>query len=137
MESEKSKIGDTTVGSRLAQERVRLGLNQGELASALGISKVTASLYESNKHMPGGEVLLSLHRLGADIVFILSGSKAPETALNALDLVRLALSLQEARRQVGLSSEGPGQRELLDRAWVIYLALERFLSAETPEGHGL
>jgi len=110
-------------------------MNQGELADALGISRVVASRYECNKHMPGGEVLLRLHQLGANIVFILSGNKTPDTTFGQIDLDRLALSLEEARRQMGLPNAEPEQRELLSRAWVIYQALRRFLPSELPSSN--
>ena len=131
MQPSHPKTHENSLGSRLAQERLRLGMNQGELAEALGISRVVASRYECNKHVPGGEVLLRLHQLGADIVFILSGSKPADITLDKIDFDRLALSLDEARRQTGLTKE-LGQRELLNRALVIYQALTRFLSPELP-----
>lgn len=119
-----------SIGSRLATERSRLRLTQTELASALGLSRNSVTLYEADKHQPGAEALAGLHLVGADIVFILTGKRPVKPPDQALDMDRLALSLEEARRQLGLPKETPGQREILDRAWVIYLAVGKFIASE-------
>jgi transcriptional regulator with XRE-family HTH domain len=112
-----------SVGSRLQEERVRLGHSQTELAELLGISRTSATLYEAGKHLPRAEVLAGLDSLGADILYILTGKRAQHPVVN-LDL--LAFSFGEAKRQSSSLGEQPGDRVLVDRAWSIYVALEKF-----------
>jgi hypothetical protein len=90
----------------------------------------TLTLYEADKHQPGAEALAGLYQVGADIVFILTGQRPVDPPVQAVDMDRLALSLEEARRQLGLPKETPGQREILDRAWVIYLAVGKFIASK-------
>lgn len=130
MAQTKAHTAAGTVGARIAEERARQRLTQAELAEALGVSRNSVSLYEADKYQPGADSLVRLHQLGADIVYILTGQSAVKLAAESLDMDRLALALEESRRQLGLPDEAPGQRAILDRAWAIYLALGRFLASE-------
>jgi hypothetical protein len=49
-----------------------------------------------------------------------------------LDLNRFELALVEANRQSLTNDEQLNQRELLDRAWVIYQALTSFMAVVVP-----
>ncbi|WP_199143211.1 helix-turn-helix transcriptional regulator [Citrobacter braakii] len=64
---------------RLKSERERLGLNQSQAADICGISREMWGKYERGKSTPGGDVLFSFAEFGADIQFILTGARSPET----------------------------------------------------------
>ncbi len=108
------------LAKRWCEERLRLGLTQGQLAEALGISRTSATMYEAGKQMPGAEVLMNLRHVGADVLFILTGQRE-RAAL--LDIDRLESALEEARRQTFVNNEQLSQRQLLDRANTIYQAI--------------
>lgn len=116
-------------GERLAESRKTLGLTQGELASVLGISRNSVTQYETDIHYPGAEVLVRMESAGIDILYVLTGKSAIPRE-TSLDLDRLALALQEARRQLGLPSDDIGQGEILSKAMVVYAALGQFLDTQ-------
>jgi transcriptional regulator with XRE-family HTH domain len=117
------------IAIRLGEERVRLRMNQGQLAVALNVSRASVNFYEAGKHLPGADVLVKLHEIGADILYILTGQHARNAPL---DLNRFELALVEANRQSLTNDEQLNQRELLDRAWVIYQALTSFMAVVVP-----
>lgn len=114
---------NSSLGARVQEERVRLQLTQAELAEKLGISRTSATLYEAGKHLPRAEVFIGLDRLGADVLYILTGRR-PGT--QEFDLDVMAFALQEVRRQTSLAAQEMSDRECLYRAWPIYLALMNF-----------
>lgn len=118
----------STLGARLAQERARLNLTQGELADALGLSRNSVTHYEADKHLPGAEPLMALDRIGADTGYILTGRRTSSPS-ESIDLDRLVVALKEARRQLGLPVEFVNQREVLERAWAVYLSLGMCLAS--------
>lgn len=104
------------IGSRLKAERIRLGLNQREMAAHGGIAPSAYHNYENDTRAPSSDVLLGLASGGVDIWFVLFGSPSPDalTPDEALILMDYrALSEQEkfkasvAIRQLGLSSNNP------------------------------
>ena len=111
------------VGMRLHEERLRLQLTQVALAERLGISRTSATLYEAGKHLPRAEVLISLDRIGVDVLYILTGRRAGP---DVVDLEVMAFAMEEVRRQTSQSAEELSYRECLSRAWPIYTALLSF-----------
>lgn len=83
---------------RIAEERQRLGLNQGAAGEACGVSREMWSKYERGKASLGGEVLFRFAAAGADVQFILTGqrqghgigeSAVHQAVLDAVDLLSL------------------------------------------------
>lgn len=111
------------IGVRVQEERVRLGLTQAELADRLGVSRTSASAYEAGRHLPRAEVLVEFDKLGADVLYVLTGRKhvAP-----VVDIELLAFALSEARQQSLGSTAHVDERTLVERMWSIYLALQRY-----------
>ncbi|MEW6330215.1 MAG: helix-turn-helix transcriptional regulator [Pseudomonadota bacterium] len=62
-----------SLGTRLAEERKRLGLSQQELAEACDSTRESIGKYERDVNVPGGEILMSLARLGMDTQYVLTG----------------------------------------------------------------
>lgn len=67
------------IGSRIKDERVRLGLNQAEVAEKTGISREMWGKYERGVAIPGGEVLFSFAAVGADMQYIMTGDRPAQT----------------------------------------------------------
>jgi len=71
-----------TPGSRLKEARRRLGLNQSELAEAVGITQSSVAAYETDRRSPPLPVLLALeHRLRINHAYVLEGSGEPLTSV--------------------------------------------------------
>ncbi|MDD2722208.1 MAG: helix-turn-helix domain-containing protein [Gallionella sp.] len=66
---------ETTVGERLRGERARLGYNIRDFAEIGGITKSTQSSYENDKTLPNSEYLNRISAKGAEIFWIMSGSR--------------------------------------------------------------
>ena len=83
----------STVGDRVREERKRLELTQTELAQACGKTPRTVKAAEANENWPGGDVLAGMHRVGMDVVYILSGERnatLPPVELTLLTAWRVA-----------------------------------------------
>jgi transcriptional regulator with XRE-family HTH domain len=62
-------------GSRLAEERKRLGLKQGEFADLVGTAVPKQSLYENDRRELRADYLARLADTGVDIVYVLTGRR--------------------------------------------------------------
>jgi len=62
-------------GSRLAEERKRLGLKQGEFAELVGTAIPKQSLYENDRRELRADYLARLAEAGVDIVYVLTGRR--------------------------------------------------------------
>lgn len=65
-----------TVGKRLREERLRLGLSQAEFAALGGRKNKTQLNYEANASSPDAAYLLALGEIGVDIFFVLKGERS-------------------------------------------------------------
>lgn len=61
---------------RLREERERLGLSQAEMAEKCGVSREIWGKYERGRAVPGGEVLFAFAQAGADILYVITGTRA-------------------------------------------------------------
>lgn len=71
----KHGVHKLSVGSRLREERQRLGLSQERLAGVAGVAKNTAINWEKDKSSPTAAALLAVANAGADAVYILTGKR--------------------------------------------------------------
>jgi transcriptional regulator with XRE-family HTH domain len=62
-----------TLGSRLKIEREKAELSQANFAESIGISREMVGKYERDIAQPGSEVLIIMHALGFDVMYILTG----------------------------------------------------------------
>jgi len=65
---------------RLKEERERLGLAQREIADALGVDKSSVYGYERGDRSPPGQHLTTLASLGADVLYIVTGTRITEAS---------------------------------------------------------
>lgn len=63
-------------GSRLAEERKKLGLNQTEFALLGGVTKTSQVNYESGSRSPDAAYWSGIAAAGADVQYILTGMRA-------------------------------------------------------------
>lgn len=75
-------------GERLEAERTRLGLSQTALAEVCGVGKRSQQNYESDERVPDAAYLAALAEAGGDVLYVLTGSRAPgQLALDAAERV--------------------------------------------------
>lgn len=60
--------------NRLKEERKRLGLTQAEIAEKCGVSARMWVKYEQGLSMPGGEIFMTLSRLGVNVAYLFTES---------------------------------------------------------------
>lgn len=65
----------TTLPTRLKEERKKLALTQQEIAEKVSVTRETWSRYESGKIHPGSEVIVQLVKLGVDTNYIITGKR--------------------------------------------------------------
>ncbi len=64
-----------TVGERLRAERDRLQMTQDAFAAAMGCKKRALANYESGERSPDASLLGGAARVGADVLFIVTGQR--------------------------------------------------------------
>lgn len=75
---------------RLVEERKRLKLNKGQMASAGNVANSTYTNYEEGSRSPDGEFFAAIAAAGADILYILTGKHSfPAQAPSSLDVQTL------------------------------------------------
>lgn len=96
---------EDTIGARIRQWRLALGLTQAELSSRLGVHIGVLKKYEQGINIPGGEVLAAIAKTGVNMTWLLTGegemlsAKSEKTTENQQDSASLdALAGRHARR---------------------------------------
>ena len=67
-----------TLGERLREERLRIGLTQTVLAEACGVQKGAQIKYEKGERTPGTDYLVAFGAFGGDVVYVLTGERVGE-----------------------------------------------------------
>lgn len=78
------------IGSRLRQERKRMGLSQREIGQLGGVAANAQGKYESGERVPKADYLAALANSGVDVLFVLTGRRASTIAMDNL-LSRVAV----------------------------------------------
>lgn len=68
------------IGSRLQEERKRLGFNQDVFAQQVGVAKRTLAGYESGTGEVGALALAHAATIGVDVLYVVTGRRTPEPA---------------------------------------------------------
>lgn len=69
-----------SIGSRLREERERLGYSQEAFAALADASRPTQFNYESGKRSPDSAYLAAIAAAGADVLYILTGQRSTPLA---------------------------------------------------------
>lgn len=69
-----------TMGERLKEERLRLGVSQTALAEKCGVTKNTQLAYEKGERSPDGAYFAIAVELGIDLLYVVTGERKPEGA---------------------------------------------------------
>ena len=65
------------IGERLRGERARLGLSQVVFADACGVNRSTLATWEKGEQSPTAAVLAMMAGLGVDVLYVVTGERAP------------------------------------------------------------
>ncbi|MBG6247323.1 MULTISPECIES: helix-turn-helix domain-containing protein [Symbiopectobacterium] len=68
----------STIGSRLREERDKLGMNQTDFAKLGGQSRGSQAYYERDERSPDARYLSTLSRLEVDVLYVLTGRRTPD-----------------------------------------------------------
>jgi transcriptional regulator with XRE-family HTH domain len=68
------------LGTRLKEERKRLGLSQQDFGAIGGVEANAQGKYESGERIPRSDYLAALGKKGVDVLYVLSGKRTPLSA---------------------------------------------------------
>lgn len=86
-----------SIGARLKEERLRLGLSQTDFAGLAGSSKGAQLKWEKDDASPNALALNEFAKAGADVNYILTGVRSEQRPSNASRVLRsAALSIAKA-----------------------------------------
>lgn len=90
-----------SIGERLKKERIRLKYNQTAFAEIGAVGKTTQINYEKNLRCPDARYLAAISGEGADILFIVTGSRSLTSELTPEEneLISNYRALQKNDRQ--------------------------------------
>lgn len=125
--------------SRLREERLRLGFRrQDALAEKIGASPSSVHNYEVGKSSPDADYLVRFMELGADVLYILTGTRQGERMALGLPegVAPFARRAEDARPQIGeiagicarMSDEGLAQM----KNYALFTAQQFPLAAGDP-----
>lgn len=110
------------LGSRLKEERLRLGMNQTDFAALAGVSKGAQINWEKDVHSPPASVLADYGEAGVDIFYVVTGRRLPAerdmiSSQIDSDLEEIELNLLDPKRQAAPGeSEDETERRILEKA---------------------
>lgn len=64
-----------SIGDRLREERLRLGMSQAVIGEVGGVTKKTQMLYEGGERYPDAHYMAAIAAAGADVLYILTGAR--------------------------------------------------------------
>lgn len=74
----------SSIGSRLKEERERLGMSQGVFGEFGGVKTNAQVKYEKDERSPDALYLQALHHAGVDVCYVITGLRASAIPENAL-----------------------------------------------------
>ena len=90
----------SSFGSRLQEERARLGISQAQFAELGGIKRSSQYLYEHDARCPDAEYLARIARAGVDIAYLIEGQSRPQVEGVPSSLTE-AQALAAANKRIG------------------------------------
>jgi transcriptional regulator with XRE-family HTH domain len=85
-----------SIGDRLRDERMRLGLTQDAFADQVDVGRRTQGNYESGERSPDAEYLAAAAALGVDVMFVITGTQRAQPAMTLTAKARGLLQAFEA-----------------------------------------
>ncbi|WP_269792421.1 helix-turn-helix transcriptional regulator [Stenotrophomonas sp. Iso1] len=76
------------MGARLKEERIRLGMNQDEMAALAGMKRMAQLRYEKGERSPDGLFFAAAARAGVDVQYVITGIR--EGSMDAAEAELLA-----------------------------------------------
>lgn len=70
-------------GTRLREERIRLGLDQEGFGLLGGVKKNAQSNYENGLRKPDSDYLAGIAAAGVDVLYVLTGNRTPVSDLSS------------------------------------------------------
>jgi transcriptional regulator with XRE-family HTH domain len=70
-----------SIGTRLREEREKLGLTQAEIAEVAGVTRNSQYSYENDKRKPDADYLQAIAAAGCDVQYILTGQKSSQVKI--------------------------------------------------------
>lgn len=109
-----------SIGKRLREERVRLGLNQDEFVALAGIQRRTQTNYENDVRAPDAAYLAALAEHGVDINYVITGirSVSEEKLREEFELMMTAYRLIEKETKKTNATD----KQKADAAFALYQA---------------
>lgn len=104
----------TGVGSRLREERERLGISQDQLARQTGVHRRTQVNYELGRRPPRAEYIEACSRLGIDWTYVEHGVRLVKQHEVAAMLLRTVLGTLGYEKATSEIIEGAYRREWLE-----------------------
>lgn len=92
----------TDIGTRLRDERIRLGLSQTEFGNYGGVRKNTQSKYESNERAPDALYLANVAHHGVDVQYVITGVRKAEADDEIAELLLNWSKLSVQQKQLTL-----------------------------------
>lgn len=108
-----------TIGARIREERLHLGLSQDAFAKKLGVHRRSQGNYESGAREPDAAYLEAAFKAGVDVVYVLTGERTDYWHRALIHIVDLMLD------EIGLTHRDSEFRELWKRGYEAYLATVR------------
>lgn len=122
----------TSLGQRLREARLGLGLNQKEAADALGLSNVVLNRYERDERRPDPGVLADIaHAYRVSVDWLLGLTDARELPTEEELLAQLPPEVKAAFRGRGWADLDPETRKHI--AWAISMDLDRLKAKKKEE----
>jgi len=101
-----------TIGSRIREQREKIGYSQGDLAEKAGVTARSQRNYEAGTRVPDATYLAAIAPLGIDINYVLNGDKSYGPSDEVSDMA-IVTAIQMA---FGISNAE--LREVIDKALV-------------------
>lgn len=89
-----------SIGSRLRDERLRLGLSQEDFARIAGVQRRAQIRYEQDEREPSARYLEAIASVGADVTYILTGRRE-RPASELTDRARLKAAIEVIEEGLG------------------------------------
>jgi transcriptional regulator with XRE-family HTH domain len=125
----------STFFERLIEERKRLGMNQEEFGSLMGVGKHSQLNYEKGSRKPDSDYLAAAQTHGVDLVYLFTGSRSfdPSATEHTQPAATLAARLVQERNRLELTVGQLAEKSGVDR-----LALLKFEEGEfAPDAKAL